>query len=113
MIISDKSNCNLDVNLMVSVVQFPKYFTPNGDDQNDYWKVKGVNLSFYKNSFISIFNRFGVFKAKIPINDKGWDGTYQGKILPSGNYWYKVTLNPNDSSKPIINKKGYFSLLRK
>lgn len=38
---------------------------------------------------------------------------YQGKLLPSDDYWFNITLIPSDTSKPIINKKGHFSLLRK
>jgi len=112
-IVNDKNGCSPDTSVLVSVLQFPKFFTPNGDNRNDTWKVKGANLTFYPNASVNIFNRFGNLVAQVPIDSNGWDGTYQGKRLPSDDYWYNVTLVPADTSKPTINKKGNFSLLRK
>jgi gliding motility-associated-like protein len=69
--------------LQVSVLQFPKFFTPNGDGKNDTYRVKGANKTFYPNSSINIFNRYGKLVAQIPIDGPGWDGTYYGKKLSS------------------------------
>jgi gliding motility-associated-like protein len=99
--------------LQVSVLQFPKFFTPNGDNKNDTWIIKGVNKTFYPNSSINIFNRYGKLVAQIPIDTQGWNGTYNGKKLTSDDYWYNITLIPADASKQTINKTGNFSLLRK
>lgn len=112
-IVNDKNGCSPDTTLLVSVIQFPKFFTPNGDNNNDTWVVKGANQTFYPNASINIFNRFGNLVAQVPIDGNGWDGTYNGKLLPSDDYWYNVTLVPADTTKPTINKKGNFSLLRK
>ncbi|WP_435803657.1 T9SS type B sorting domain-containing protein, partial [Polaribacter sp.] len=43
----------------------------------------------------------------------GWNGLYQGKLLPSDDYWYSITLIPANPAKPTINKKGNFSMLRR
>lgn len=40
--------------------------------------------------------------AQIPIDSKGWNGTYNGKTLPSDDYWYNITLIPSESSEPNI-----------
>ncbi|WP_438972070.1 T9SS type B sorting domain-containing protein [Polaribacter sp.] len=112
-IVNDKNGCSPDTSVLVSVLQFPKFFTPNGDNRNDTWKVKGANLTFYPNASVNIFNRFGKLIAQVPIDSIGWDGTSQGKRLPSDDYWYNITLVPADTSKPTIRKKGNFSLLRK
>jgi gliding motility-associated-like protein len=112
-IVNDKNGCSPDTTLLVSVIQFPKFFTPNGDGQNDTWVVKGANKDFYPNSSINIFNRYGKLVAQIPIDSQGWNGTYGGKTLSSDDYWFNITLIPADTSKPTINKKGNFSLLRK
>ena len=112
-IVNDKNGCSPDTTLLVSVIQFPKFFTPNGDGRNDTWVVKGANQTFYPNASINIFNRFGKIVAQVPIDSQGWNGMYQGKLLPSDDYWYNITLIPADTSKPTINKKGNFSLLRK
>jgi len=112
-IVNDKNGCSPDATLLVSVIQFPKFFTPNGDGQNDTWVVKGANQTFYPNASINIFNRYGKLVAQIPIDSQGWNGTYNGTLLPSDDYWYNVTLIPADTTKPTINKKGNFSLIRK
>ncbi len=112
-IVNDKNGCSPDTTLLVSVLQFPKFFTPNGDTQNDTWVVKGANRTFYPNSSINIFNRYGKLVAQIQIDGPGWNGTYNGTLLPSDDYWYNVTLVPSDITKPTINKRGNFSLLRK
>ena len=113
LIVNDKNGCVPDATLQVSVLQFPKFFTPNGDGKNDTYLVKGANKTFYPNSSINIFNRYGKLVAQIPIDGPGWNGTYNGKKLPSDDYWYNITLIPADNNKQIINKTGHFSLLRK
>ena len=112
-IVNDKNGCSPDATRQVSVLQFPKFFTPNGDGENDTYIIKGANKTFYPNSSINIFNRYGKLVAQIPIDSQGWDGNYNGKKLSSDDYWYNITLIPADKTKQIINKTGNFSLLRK
>lgn len=112
-IVNDKNGCSPDETLLVSVIQFPKFFTPNEDGDNDFWVVKGANKDFYPNSSINIFNRYGKLVAQLEVDDQGWDGTYNGKTLSSDDYWYNITLIPADDTKPTINKTGNFSLIRK
>jgi hypothetical protein len=54
-IVNDKNGCTPDEMLLVSVIQFPKFFTPNNDGKNDTWVVKGANKDFYPNASINIF----------------------------------------------------------
>ena len=112
-LVNDKNGCSPDTTLLVSVIQFPKFFTPNADGDNDNWVVKGANKTFYPNNSINIFNRYGKLVAQIAIDGQGWDGTYGGKTLSSDDYWYNITLIPADTTKPTISKKGNFSLIRK
>jgi len=112
-IVNDKNGCSPDTTLLVSVLQFPPFFTPNSDGENDYWVIKGANITFYPNSSINIFNRYGKLVAQLEVDDQGWDGTYNGRTLSSDDYWFSVTLIPADITKPPINKQGNFSLLRK
>lgn len=111
-VVENENGCGTS-ELEVSVIQYPKFFTPNGDGKNDYWLIKGASTTFYKTTNINIFNRFGKLLAQLPLNSTGWDGTFNGKTLPSDSYWYSIKLIPLDSTKPTINKKGNFSLLRK
>ncbi|WP_081439204.1 T9SS type B sorting domain-containing protein [Polaribacter irgensii] len=35
-----------------------------------------------------IYNRYDKLVSKIALLSSGWDGAYNGKIMPSDNYWY-------------------------
>ncbi|MBP8792559.1 MAG: T9SS type B sorting domain-containing protein [Lutibacter sp.] len=107
--IQDKNNCGY-AEIEVSVIGFPKFFTPNYDGSNDTWEVKGVNSSFYPSSKITIFNRFGKVMKQFTIKDGGWDGIFNGKQAPSSDYWFYIELV--DTSGNIRLKKGHFSLIR-
>jgi gliding motility-associated-like protein len=68
---------------------FPKFFTPNGDNINDTWQL--LQKEFYPNAIIELYDRYGKNLNYIKA-DSEWDGTYRGVPLPSGDYWYKLTL---------------------
>ena len=86
-----KANCGV-AKVDISVIGFPQYFTPNGDSFHDYWQVYGVNEIFQPNSEIYIFDRFGKLLTKIDPTGLGWDGTYNGKPMPTNDYWFSVKL---------------------
>jgi len=89
--VRDINGCGITED-MVSVIGFPKFFTPNGDGTNDYWQVYGITDMFENNSEILIFDRFGKLLSTLDPNGQGWDGNYNGAKLPSSDYWFKVTL---------------------
>lgn len=76
----------------ISVLGFPKYFTPNGDPFHEYWQVYGVSSQFNQGTAIKIFNRYGKLLAQFNNESVGWDGTLNGQALPSDDYWFTVTL---------------------
>lgn len=82
----------------------PSAFTPNNDQLNEEWKIFG---RFYSNLRIKVLDRWGmeVYSALQKRSDeeiKFWDGTYKGKKVPSGIYYYEVTYtSPTDRSKTI------------
>lgn len=108
--IQDKNNCGI-AQIDVSIIGYPKFFTPNNDGINDTWKVLGVNESFYANSNIFIFDRFGKLITQIDPKGKGWDGIFNGQYLPASDYWFSVELIDKDGNIRI--KKGHFSLIRR
>ncbi|SFN86329.1 gliding motility-associated C-terminal domain-containing protein [Bizionia echini] len=86
-----KNNCGV-VDDMVSVIGFPNVFTPNSDGTNDTWNVQGVTALFQPSTRVQIFNRYGkLLKELSPLNG-GWDGTYNGEIMPNDDYWFTVKL---------------------
>jgi hypothetical protein len=77
-------------------------FTPNGDGFNDKWTVPG--LRFYEGARISVFDKVGsrMFYTEIP--DLGWDGTYNGKELPIGSYfWVIEAIEVGEIRRGILN----------
>ncbi len=104
--VNDKKGCGI-VKRKIAVVGVPKFFTPNGDGYNDYWSVKGVNATFYSNSIIYIFDRYGkLLKQWVPSTSQGWDGTFNGNPMPGDDYWYTIKLEDGREAK------GHFSLKR-
>lgn len=86
-----KNNCGI-IEDIISVIGFPKVFTPNGDGDNDYWNIKGVSNSFQPNSKVLIFDRYGKLIKQLNPLEKGWDGTFNGTPLPVSDYWFAATL---------------------
>ncbi|QTE24461.1 T9SS type B sorting domain-containing protein [Polaribacter cellanae] len=108
--IKDKGGCGT-AKYNFSILEYPRFFTPNNDRKNDFWHLKGYNKDFYTVSDIYIYDRYGVLLTKISQESEGWDGTYKGKLLPSNSYWFQVILT--DKNGLSIEKKGSFSLIRK
>lgn len=106
----DTNGCGF-TSIEVSIIGFPRFFTPNGDGYNDTWKVLGANNDFYPTSNISIFDRFGKIITSLNPNESGWDGTLNGELLPSTDYWFSVELT--DKQGNIRIKNGHFSLIRR
>jgi len=103
--IRDQNGCGIE-QIKVSVIGYPKFFTPNGDGYNDTWQVQGV--SFQPKSNIYIYNKFGTLLAQLDARDEeGWFGTYKGRQLPSSDYWYRVELEDGRVHT------GHFSLIRR
>ena len=68
-------------------------FTPNGDGINDVWDID--NVEFYPNITVEVYNRWGklMFSSKGYSSGDRWDGTYNGKDVPIGTYYYVINLN--------------------
>ena len=86
-----KNMCGI-VDQLISVVGFPRFFTPNNDGYRDTWQVYGVSEQFHPNSKILIFDRFGKLLKQLDPLGTGWDGTFNGQVLPNSDYWFEVTL---------------------
>ena len=91
--------------ILIPVMGIPKFFTPNSDGINDTWNIQGITPS-YASSIIYIFDRFGKLIKQISPLGAGWDGTYNGQLLPADDYWFTMQLSDNR------NIKGHFTLKR-
>lgn len=86
---------------------FPKFFTPNGDGFNDFWQfIPPPNAEDFEILSISIFDRFGRLLSRIGADSIGWNGLYNGRPLPSNDYWYRALGVDNREFK------GHFALRR-
>lgn len=102
--VRDKKGCLPTPSKVIYVLDFPKFFTPNGDGYNDIWKIE--NLELNPVSYISIFDRYGKLIKQFTSNSPGWNGTYNGKALQADDYWFILTLS---NGKTI---KSHFTLKR-
>lgn len=84
------------------IYDFPNLITPNGDGANDLWKI---NLDEIPNGNLTIFTRWGEVVYENSSYDNSWDGTYKGKALDDGTYYFimKVAELNNKVFKGAIN----------
>ncbi|MCG8475090.1 MAG: gliding motility-associated C-terminal domain-containing protein, partial [Cytophagales bacterium] len=68
----------------------PNMITPNGDGVNDTWNI--LNLSVYSENTVQVFDPHGnrVFYRENYSKQSEWDGTYEGRELPSATYFYII-----------------------
>ena len=71
--------------------------TPNGDGLNDVFYIDGIER--YPDNLLIIVNRWGseVYRKKNYKNE--WDGTYGSDILPTGVYFYVLTVKGTSKFK--------------
>ncbi|WP_282123980.1 T9SS type B sorting domain-containing protein [Algibacter mikhailovii] len=86
-----KNDCGITTK-KVSVIGFPKFFTPNNDGYHDTWQIYGVSEMFQPNTKIQIFNRYGKLIKELNPLGEGWNGTLNGIKLPADDYWFSVIL---------------------
>ncbi len=92
-------------------------FSPNGDGVNDVLKINKIDFStntrvglIYS---IEIFNRYGhsVFTAQNKEDEEIWDGTWEGKEVPDGTYYYVLNVLISGEESAQI-QKGWIQLIR-
>ncbi|NND26415.1 MAG: T9SS type B sorting domain-containing protein, partial [Flavobacteriaceae bacterium] len=85
------------------------FFTPNGDGYHDTWNIAGIATQ--PSAKIYIFDRFGKLLKQLSPTSQGWNGTYNGALMPSDDYWFMVEYNePSDQSRKEF--RAHFTLKR-
>ena len=102
--IKDFSKCSI-FQREVALLDYPRFFTPNGDGVNDLWKIKFSELE--PDIEILIFDRYGKLIIALKPTDYGWDGTLKGNALPQSDYWFLVK-RPSRG----LQHTGHFTLKR-
>lgn len=102
LVVTDANGCQFVDSIFVDYekdLRIPSGISPNGDGVNDTWVIEF--LSEFPNAEVSIYNRWGKL---IYQQDNGytveWDGTFEGKALPIGTYYYIIDLK-NDRFEPL------------
>jgi hypothetical protein len=101
-------SCQERIIAQVETVDYPHFFTPNGDGVNDQWNING--LSGKPGIKIYIFDRHGKLLKELIPSSPGWDGTYNGNALPASDYWFTVEY-PDDYGNTRT-YRGHFALKR-
>jgi len=97
-----------DYLLNAPVIFPPSRFTPNGDGIDDTWDIPGLK-EYYPDATITIYDRYGKKVAEYKGSaENGWDGKYQGRDMPSTDYWFEI--NIIEIAKQYV---GHFTLLRR
>src|SRR5699024_10015217 len=92
-----------------SIIDYPKFVTPNGDGYNDTWNIIGI--SGQPDAKIYIFDRYGKLLKQLSPTGPGWDGTFNGEPVPSDDYWFRVEYTePMDGTPKTF--KANFTLKR-
>ncbi|SHE70781.1 gliding motility-associated C-terminal domain-containing protein [Psychroflexus salarius] len=90
----------------VLLLNYPEFFTPNNDGFNDTWSI--TNLPDAK---VFIFDRFGKLIQKLNQDNNAWDGTFNGKAMPTSDYWFILNYKDPKTGEPK-RLKANFTLKR-
>ncbi|MDE5795706.1 MAG: gliding motility-associated C-terminal domain-containing protein, partial [Muribaculaceae bacterium] len=85
----------------------PNAFSPNDDGVNDIWKISYRSLLEFK---CWIFDRTGKQLYHYTDPSGGWDGTYRGKKVKPGVYYYVIQAAGSDGKK--YKKSGDINIIR-
>lgn len=100
--IRDKNGCGLTQE-EVYILYYPKFFTPNSDGFHDTWFIDYAYIE--PEMTIQIFDRYGTLLRSLAATSS-WNGTFNGKLMPSSDYWFVITRANGKSNQ------GHFTLKR-
>jgi gliding motility-associated-like protein len=100
LVVTDNNKCKASDSIKITVsggtskILVPNAISPNGDGINDTWII--TNLSAYPGATVDVFNRNGQLVFHSENNNKAWDGTFNGRPLPMGTYYYIIDPKSNE-----------------
>lgn len=90
-------------------VYVPNAFTPNGDGINDGFRIFGKNIASID---FKVYNRWGELIYQSNNFEDVWDGKYLGELVQAGNYFWRLTCTPIDTTQLIQEFKGELNIFR-
>ena len=110
------NKCGVTIESDIIYLSLPNFISPNNDEKNDKWKPMTSNgkVSDDVNSYkLIIFDRTGKqILSKEGKNIIEWDGTYLGKPVLDGTYWYLLEASTQESNREV-QYSGYITVKRK
>lgn len=111
----DSNGCAQKLNVTVRTafppclegIFIPNAFTPNGDNINDVWGIRGT---FVDEILAVVYDRWGEEVFETRTLGKFWDGTFKGEFLTPDVYAYAVTVTCVNGETVFL--KGNVTLLR-
>ncbi|MFO0415573.1 MAG: gliding motility-associated C-terminal domain-containing protein, partial [Bacteroidota bacterium] len=108
--VTSAAGCTASDQVLVTLlrpIDVPNVFSPNGDGIHDRWVIRNIEL--YAESVVQIFNRYGslIFERFGYNSSNAWDGTFNGKPMPVGAYYYMIRLSQD--KQPVA---GTISIIR-
>lgn len=107
-LVTDAAGCSTVSKFLVRSpgLDFQPILSPNGDGVFDVFSSE-ILRDAYPNSVVTIFDRWGKKLVQYNGSEPGWDGTYNGKPMPSTDYWYEVEIKELQKTYT-----GHFTLMR-
>lgn len=85
---TDISDTSIVRTTPLTQIFIPTVFTPNNDEHNEYFVIKGLNIEYFN---IQIFTRWGELLFESNSINKSWDGFFEKNRVPEGSYYYQIT----------------------
>ena len=87
-------------------VFIPNTFTPNGDNHNELFVIKGDYIVNFK---MQVFNKWGAQLFESNSIYKFWDGTFENTKVEQGSYYYNIELLGEDNK--VFKKTGRVNII--
>jgi gliding motility-associated-like protein len=92
------------------VLFVPNTFTPDGDEYNQNFQVYIDGIDIFSFNML-IFNRWGEIIWENNNPSESWDGSYNGQIVPSGTYTWKIVAKDRINDDQYV-WHGHLNVLR-
>ena len=104
--VRDAFGCSTIPETSITIMEFPKFLTPNGDGYNDTWNIRCLRDD--PTALISIFDRFGKLLNEFKPSRTAWNGTFNGSMLTGTDYWFVVKYTNDNGDEAQY--RSHFSL---
>ncbi len=112
--VTDTMGCRADAEVRLDFlctedgIYVPNAFTPNGDNKNDVFKIRGYGVSYI--SIFRVYSRWGELMFETTDISQGWDGTFKGEAQFPAVYVYYIEGICTNNQKIV--KQGNVTLIR-